>query len=71
MSEFIDRGIIDGFLHLVARVFTWIGDLIKNLNALPEDIRHPIREKVHEYAGTRKAVTSRRKRFRRAAWQKK
>jgi hypothetical protein len=39
--------------------------------ALPEDIRHPIREKVHEYAGTRMAVTSRRKRFRRASWQKK
>jgi hypothetical protein len=39
--------------------------------ALPEDIRHPIRQKVHEYAGSRMAVTSRRKRFRRAAWQKK
>jgi NADH-quinone oxidoreductase subunit L len=30
--EFIDRGIIDGFLHLLARVFTWIGDFIKVLN---------------------------------------
>jgi hypothetical protein len=39
--------------------------------ALPEHIRHPIREKVDEYAGSRMAVTSRRKRFRRAAWQKK
>lgn len=29
---FLDKGVIDGFLHLVARVFTWIGDLIKNLN---------------------------------------
>ena len=38
--------------------------------ALPEDIRHEIREKVHEYAGRRIAVTNRRKRFRRAAWQK-
>lgn len=30
--EFIDRGIIDGFLHLIGRVFTWIGDLFKVLN---------------------------------------
>ena len=30
--EFIDKGIIDGFLALIARVFTWIGDLLKNLN---------------------------------------
>jgi NADH-quinone oxidoreductase subunit L len=30
--EFIDRGIIDGFLHLLGRVFTWIGDLFKVLN---------------------------------------
>ena len=30
--EFIDRGVIDGFLHLVARVFTWIGDFIKVMN---------------------------------------
>ncbi len=39
--------------------------------ALPADIRSEIRQKVHEYAGRRIAVTSRRKRFRRAAWQKK
>lgn len=31
-SEFIDRGIIDGILHLIARVFTWIGDFLKVLN---------------------------------------
>jgi NADH-quinone oxidoreductase subunit L len=30
--EFLDKGVIDGFLHLIARVFTWIGDLLKNLN---------------------------------------
>ncbi len=30
--EFIDKGIIDGFLSLIARVFTWIGDLLKMLN---------------------------------------
>jgi NADH-quinone oxidoreductase subunit L len=30
--EFLDRGVIDGFLHLTARVFTWIGDLFKVMN---------------------------------------
>jgi NADH-quinone oxidoreductase subunit L len=30
---FIDKGIIDGFLHLIARIFTWIGDFIKMLNS--------------------------------------
>jgi NADH-quinone oxidoreductase subunit L len=32
VSQFIDKGIIDGTLHLIARVFTWIGDLLKLLN---------------------------------------
>jgi NADH-quinone oxidoreductase subunit L len=32
VSQWIDRGLIDGTLHLIARVFTWIGDLIKVLN---------------------------------------
>ena len=30
--EFIDKGIIDGFLHLLARASTWIGELFKSLN---------------------------------------
>ena len=29
---FLDRGIIDAILHLIGRVFTWLGDLIKVLN---------------------------------------
>ncbi|MBZ0299284.1 MAG: hypothetical protein K8J31_06080, partial [Anaerolineae bacterium] len=32
VSEVIDLGLIDGFLFLIARVFTWIGDLFKVLN---------------------------------------
>lgn len=32
VSDFIDHGIIDGILHLIARIFTWIGDLFKVLN---------------------------------------
>jgi NADH-quinone oxidoreductase subunit L len=31
-SDIIDLGIIDGLLHLIGRVFTWIGDLLKVLN---------------------------------------
>jgi len=37
---------------------------------LPEDIQREIREKIHEFAGRRLAVTSRRRQFRRAAWQR-
>jgi hypothetical protein len=37
---------------------------------LPEDVRRGVREKVHEFAGRRLAVRSRRKTFRRAAWQR-
>ena len=29
---FLDRGIIDALLHIIARVATWLGDLIKALN---------------------------------------
>jgi len=30
--EFLDKGVIDGFLHLIARLFNFVGDLIKMLN---------------------------------------
>ena len=29
---FLDRGIIDAILHIIGRVFTWLGDLVKVLN---------------------------------------
>jgi hypothetical protein len=38
--------------------------------ALPEEVRSEVREKMHEFAGRRLAVLSRRKRFRRASWQR-
>jgi hypothetical protein len=38
--------------------------------SLPEKIRREVREKVHEFAGRRLAVHSRRAKFRRAQWQK-
>lgn len=30
--SFVDKGIIDGLLHAIARFFVWLGDLIKVLN---------------------------------------
>ncbi|MCY4146131.1 MAG: NADH-quinone oxidoreductase subunit L [Chloroflexi bacterium] len=30
--SFLDRGIIDALLHIIARLFTWLGDLVKVLN---------------------------------------
>ncbi|NWF70923.1 MAG: NADH-quinone oxidoreductase subunit L [Chloroflexi bacterium] len=32
VSEFVDHGIIDGFLHLLARLANWIGEFFKALN---------------------------------------
>src|SRR3954451_10345902 len=44
------------------------GDFVKLFedaaDSLPESIRREVREKVHEFAGRRLSVTSRRKRFR-------
>jgi hypothetical protein len=38
--------------------------------ALPPELRSEIRQKVHEFAGRSLQVVSRRKKFRRAAWQR-
>ena len=38
--------------------------------ALPTDLRREIREKVHEFAGRSLRVVSRRRKFRRAPWQR-
>ena len=40
------------------------------MGGLPADLRTPIREKLHEFAGRSLEITSRRKKFRRAAWQR-
>ena len=40
------------------------------MGGLPAELRTPIREKIHEFAGRTLEVTSRRKKFRRAAWQR-
>ena len=50
--EFIDKGIIDGFLSLIARVFTWIGDLLKNLNLwLIDGVGDGIPELIGKFGG--------------------
>jgi hypothetical protein len=40
-------------------------------DSLPHEIRREVREKLHEFAGRRLAVQSRRRKFRRADWQAK
>lgn len=33
VNVFVDKGLIDGTLHAIARFFTWLGDFIKTMNA--------------------------------------
>ena len=40
------------------------------MGGLPAELRTPIREKLHEFAGRALDIPSRRKKFRRAAWQR-
>jgi hypothetical protein len=40
------------------------------MGGLPAELRTTIREKLHEFAGRALAVTARRQKFRRAAWQR-
>ncbi|MCC6803175.1 MAG: hypothetical protein IT319_09840 [Anaerolineae bacterium] len=50
--EFIDKGVIDGTLHLIGRVFTWIGDLLKNLNLwLIDGVGDGIPELIARFGG--------------------
>ncbi|MCC6614884.1 MAG: hypothetical protein IT320_15490 [Anaerolineae bacterium] len=50
--QFLDKGVIDGFLHLLGRVFTWIGDLIKVLNMwLIDGVGDGIPELIQRFGG--------------------
>jgi hypothetical protein len=40
------------------------------MGGVPAELRTPIREKLHEFAGRALDIPSRRKKFRRAAWQR-
>ena len=50
------------------------GDVVARIEdvmgGVPAELRTPIREKLHEFAGRALDITSRRKKFRRAAWQR-
>jgi len=49
---FLDKGVIDGFIHLIARVFTWIGDFIKTLNAwLIDGVGDGVPELIARFGG--------------------
>jgi len=53
VNEFLDRGIIDGILHGLARFFTWLGDLIKVLNAwLIDGVGDGIPNWIYRFGGT-------------------
>jgi NADH-quinone oxidoreductase subunit L len=52
VNEAIDKGVIDGFLHLLGRVFTWIGDFLKLLNTwLIDGVGDGIPELVAMFGG--------------------
>ena len=50
--DFIDRGILDGILHTIARVATWIGDLFKVLNTwLIDGVGDGIPDGIFDFGG--------------------
>ena len=52
VNEFIDKGIIDGILHGIARVTTWIGDLVKVLNSwLIDGVGDGIPQAIYDFGG--------------------
>jgi len=59
-----------GFFHDGPASRDVVAQFEESAAALPPDIRSEVREKVHEFAGRSLEVVSRRKKFRRAAWQR-
>jgi hypothetical protein len=59
-----------GFFHDGPASRDVVAQFEESAAALPSDIRAEVREKVHEFAGRSLEVVSRRKKFRRAAWQR-
>ncbi len=50
--DFIDRGILDGILHTIARVAIWIGDLFKVLNTwLIDGVGDGIPDGIFDFGG--------------------
>jgi len=52
VNVFLDRGLIDGLLHLTARFFTWLGDLFKVLNSwLIDGVGDGIPRAIFDFGG--------------------
>jgi NADH:ubiquinone oxidoreductase subunit 5 (subunit L)/multisubunit Na+/H+ antiporter MnhA subunit len=52
VNVFLDKGIIDGILHFIARVFTWIGDLFKVMNMwLIDGVGDGIPRAIYNFGG--------------------
>jgi NADH-quinone oxidoreductase subunit L len=48
----VDKGFIDGLLHAIAAIFTWIGDFIKVLNAwLIDGVGDGIPKAIYDFGG--------------------
>lgn len=58
-----------GLFHDGPAAEDFVGQFEDAAMELPDNIKREVREKVHEFAGRRLAVQSRRKKFRREAWQ--
>jgi len=59
INVFVDKGIIDGFLHLIARVFTWLGDLIKVMNMwLIDGVGDGIPKAIYDFGGRLRSTQS-------------
>jgi NADH-quinone oxidoreductase subunit L len=56
---FLDKGVIDGFLHLTGRVFTWLGDIIKMLNMwLIDGVGDGVPELIQRFGGYFRRIQS-------------
>ena len=59
VNVLLDRGLIDGILHAVARFFTWLGDLFKVMNAwLIDGVGDGIPKLIYQLGGSLRPAQS-------------
>jgi len=59
VNEFLDRGVIDGFLHAIARFFTWLGDFFKVMNTwLIDGVSDGIPKAIFDFGGWLRVIQS-------------
>ena len=52
VNTLIDNGLIDGILHAIAKVFVWLGNLVKVLNSwLIDGVGDGIPEAIYDFGG--------------------